>query len=95
MLRILGATRWDILVKAGGPRSMPCFFNSLKVTSTLAFVGTTVSEMTAANGGVGYLLIPAGSSVQMALGVDELSSHFEKNTTACAHSASQGKCARK
>ena len=70
------------------------FFGSLKVTSTLALVGTTVSEMTAANGGVGYLLIPAGSSVQMALGIYELSSHFEKNTTACAHSASQRKYAR-
>ena len=48
---------------------MPYFYGSLKVAITLAFVGTTVSEMTAANEGIGYLLISAGSSMQMGLGV--------------------------
>ena len=38
---------------------MPYFYGSLKVAITLAFVGTTVSEMTAANEGIGYLLISA------------------------------------
>ena len=47
---------------------MPYFYGSLKVAITLAFVGTTVSaEMTAANEGIGYLLISAGSSMQMGL----------------------------
>lgn len=64
---MLGAKRWDVLVKIGLPRSMPYFFGSLKVAITLAFVGTTVSEMTAANEGIGYLLISAGSSMQMGL----------------------------
>ena len=43
------------------------FLRSLKVAITLAFVGTTVSEMTAANEGIGYLLTSAGSSMQMGL----------------------------
>jgi NitT/TauT family transport system permease protein len=42
-----------VLVKVGLPRSMPYFYGSLKVAITLAFVGTTVSEMTAANEGIG------------------------------------------
>ena len=67
VLRVLGARRWDVLVKVGLPRSMPYFFGSLKVAITLAFVGTTVSEMTASNEGIGYLLISAGSSMQMGL----------------------------
>ena len=67
VLRVLGAKRWDVLVKVGLPRSMPYFFAALKVAITLAFVGTTVSEMTAANEGVGYLLISAGASMQMGL----------------------------
>jgi NitT/TauT family transport system permease protein len=46
---------------------MPYFYGSLKVAITLAFVGTTVSEMTAANEGIGYLLISAGSAMQMGL----------------------------
>eukprot|EP01042_Synura_sphagnicola_P009056 gene9056-11623_t len=67
VLRVLGAKRWDVLTKVGLPRSMPYFYGSLKVAITLAFVGTTVSEMTAANEGIGYLLISAGSSMQMGL----------------------------
>ena len=36
VLRVLGAKRWDVLVKVGLPRSMPYFFGSLKVAITLA-----------------------------------------------------------
>jgi NitT/TauT family transport system permease protein len=103
VLRVLGAKRWDVLMKIGFPRSMPYFFASLKVAITLAFVGTTVSEMTAANEGIGYLLISAGSSMQMglafaglmvvgamAMGMYELFSAVEKHTTAWAHRGSQG-----
>ena len=67
VLRVLGARRWDVLMKIGLPRSMPYFFAALKVAITLAFVGTTVSEMTASNEGIGYLLISAGASMQMGL----------------------------
>ena len=67
VLRVLGARRTDVLIKVGLPRSMPYFFGALKVAITLAFVGTTVSEMTASNEGIGYLLISAGSSMQMGL----------------------------
>ena len=98
VLRVLGAKRWDVLIKVGLPRSMPYFYGSLKVAITLAFVGTTVSEMTAANEGIGYLLISAGSAMQMGLAfaglvvvgamamvMYELFSYVEKNTTAWAH----------
>ena len=102
VLRVLGAKRWDVLIKVGLPRSMPYFYASLKVAITLAFVGTTVSEMTAFNEGIGYLLISAGSSMQMglafagllvvgamAMAMYELFSWVEKRTTAWAHRGSQ------
>jgi NitT/TauT family transport system permease protein len=102
VLRVLGARRWDVLVKVGLPRSMPYFYGSLKVAITLAFVGTTVSEMTAANEGIGYLLISAGSSMQMGLAfaglvvvgvmamvMYELFAVIEKRTTGWAHRGSQ------
>ena len=102
VLRVLGAKRWDVLMKVGLPRSMPYFYGSLKVAITLAFVGTTVSEMTAANEGIGYLLISAGSAMQMglafaglmvvgamAMAMYELFSFIEKRTTAWAHRGSQ------
>ena len=103
VLRVGGAKRLDVLTKVGLPRSMPYFFGSLKVAITLAFVGTTVSEMTAANEGIGYLLISAGSSMQMglafaglmvvgamAMAMYELFSVIEKHTTGWAHRGSQG-----
>lgn len=101
VLRVLGAKRWDVLIKVGLPRSLPYFYGSLKVAITLAFVGTTVSEMTAANEGIGYLLISAGSSMQMglafaglvvvgamAMAMYELFSVIEHRTTGWAHRGS-------
>lgn len=101
VLRVLGAKRWDVLMKVGLPRSLPYFYGSLKVAITLAFVGTTVSEMTAANEGIGYLLISAGSSMQMGLAfaglvvigamamiMYELFAVVENRTTAWAHRGS-------
>ncbi|MBI3369695.1 MAG: ABC transporter permease [Burkholderiales bacterium] len=103
VLRVLGAKRWDVLIKVGLPRSMPYFFGSLKVAITLAFVGTTVSEMTASNEGIGYLLVSAGSSMQMglafaglvvvgamAMGMYELFAVLEKRITGWAHRGTQG-----
>ena len=67
VLRSLGATRKDVLLKVGLPRSLPYFFASLKVAITLAFVGTVVSETVASNDGIGYLMMSAGSSMRMNL----------------------------
>jgi NitT/TauT family transport system permease protein len=98
VLRVLGARRWDVLVKVGLPRSLPHFFGALKVAITLAFVCTTVSEMTASNEGIGYLLVSAGSAMRMglafaglvvvgamAMGMYELFAVVERRTTGWAH----------
>jgi NitT/TauT family transport system permease protein len=67
VLRSIGATRLDILMKVGFPRSLPYFFASLKVAITLAFVGAIMSETVASNEGVGYLMLAASSSFQIPL----------------------------
>jgi NitT/TauT family transport system permease protein len=103
VLRVLGAKRWDVLVKVGLPRSMPYFYASLKVAITLAFVGTVLAEMTAGDSGIGYLMQTAGSQQRMplafaglvAIGVMamtmyELFSVIEKRTTGWAHRGTQG-----
>jgi NitT/TauT family transport system permease protein len=103
VLRVLGARRWDVRVKIGLPRSMPYFYATITDAITLAFVGTTVSEMTAANEGIGYLLMSAGSSMQMGLAFGglvvigvmamimyELFAVIEKRTTAWAHRSAGG-----
>ena len=101
VLRVLGARRWDGLVKVGLPRSMPYFYASLKVAITLAFVGTVLAEMTAGDSGIGYLMQSAGSQQRMplafaglvaigvmAMAMYELFSWIERRTTAWAHRGS-------
>ncbi len=103
VLRVLGARRWDVLVKVGLPRSMPYFYASLKVAITLAFVGTVLAEMTAGDSGIGYLMQSASSQQRMplafaglvligamAMAMYELFSWLERHTTAWAHRGSQG-----
>ena len=98
VLRVLGAKRWDVLVKVGLPRSMPYFYGSLKIAITLAFVGTVLAEMTAGDSGIGYLISSAGSQQRMplafaglvtigamAMAMYELFSWVEKRTTGWAH----------
>jgi NitT/TauT family transport system permease protein len=102
VLRVLGARRWDVLIKVGLPRSMPYFYGSLKIAITLAFVGTVLAEMTAGDSGIGYLMQTAGSQQRMplafaglvtigamAMGMYELFSWVEKRTTGWAHRGSQ------
>lgn len=67
VLRALGARKMDIMLKVGIPRAQPYLFGSLKVAITLAFVGSVVSETIAANAGLGFLMIQAGSNFQMPL----------------------------
>ncbi len=102
VLRVLGAKRRDVLLKVGLPRSLPFFYASLKVSITLAFVGTVLAEMTAGDAGIGYLMQTAGSQQRlalafaglvvigaMAMAMYELFSYIEKHTTAWAHRGSQ------
>ena len=102
VLRVLGAKRWDVLIKVGLPRSMPYFYGSLKIAITLAFVGTVLAEMTAGDSGIGNLIQTAGSQQRMplafaglvaisvmAMAMYELFSFIEKHTTAWAHRGSQ------
>jgi NitT/TauT family transport system permease protein len=101
VLRVLGAKRWDVLVKVGLPRSMPYFYASLKIAITLAFVGTVLAEMTAGDSGIGYLMQSAASQQRMslafaglvtigamAMAMYELFSWVEHRTTGWAHRGS-------
>ena len=103
VLRVLGAKRWDVLVKVGLPRSMPYFYGSLKIAITLAFVGTVLAEMTAGDSGIGYLMQTAGSQQRMslafaglvtigamAMAMYELFSWIERRTTGWAHRGTHG-----
>jgi len=62
LMRLLNASKTQIFLKLRFPSSIPFLFSSLKITSTLAFVGALVGEYMV-NGGlnpIGQLLSHAG-----------------------------------
>jgi NitT/TauT family transport system permease protein len=67
VLRALGATKCQVIMKVGLPRAMPYFFASLKIAMTVAFVGSIVAETVAANAGIGHLMLVASSRFEVPL----------------------------
>lgn len=61
VMRALGASKRDIIVKIGIPRSTPYFFASLKIALPVAFVGSIISETVGSNHGIGNLVQVAAS----------------------------------
>ena len=61
VLRSLGASQREILTKVGIPRAMPYLFASLKISITLAFIGTVISETVGGNRGIGFLMLSASA----------------------------------
>lgn len=67
VMRSLGASKRDVTVKVGIPRSLPFFFASLKIAITLAFVGTVIAEIVAGNTGIGNVMLVASSNFNVPL----------------------------
>jgi NitT/TauT family transport system permease protein len=67
VMKTLKASKLDILWNVGLPRAMPYFFASLKVSITLAFVGSVVAETVASNRGIGNMMMIASSSFNVPL----------------------------
>ena len=67
VLRALGAPKRKILMKVSIPRSLPYLFAALKVAITFSFIGAIVSEIVAANSGIGHLTSVASAELDSAL----------------------------
>jgi NitT/TauT family transport system permease protein len=67
MLTTLGASKRQIYLKVGIPRTLPYFFASLKIAAAGAFIGNIVGEMLAAGSGLGYVLVVATTSLKLTL----------------------------
>lgn len=62
VLKVLGASKRDVLFNVSLPRALPYLFASLKIAITLAFVGTVLSETVAANKGIGNVMMIASGN---------------------------------
>lgn len=103
VLRALGATKRQVIMKVGLPRAMPYFFASLKIAMTVAFVGSIVAETVAANKGIGNLMLVASSRFEvplafaallvtgvMGVGMYAVSAVLERRMTGWATRSSEG-----
>jgi NitT/TauT family transport system permease protein len=67
VLKVLGASRRDVLFNVSLPRALPYLFASLKIAITLAFVGTVLSETVASNKGIGNVMMIASGNFDVPL----------------------------
>ncbi|MFX0196703.1 MAG: ABC transporter permease [Candidatus Hodarchaeota archaeon] len=67
MLRTLGASKIQVFLKVGLPRTVPYIFAALKLASSGAFIGEVVSEMIASDAGLGYVIVIATARLDMRL----------------------------
>jgi len=67
VLKVLGASKRDVLWNVSLPRALPYLFASLKVAITLSFVGTVLSESVAANRGIGNVMMIASGNFDVPL----------------------------
>jgi ABC-type nitrate/sulfonate/bicarbonate transport system permease component len=64
MMRTLGATRWQVLMKLKAPGSLPNLFSGLKVAAVTAVIGAVVGEWVGGQGGLGWLMKVSGPQFQ-------------------------------
>jgi NitT/TauT family transport system permease protein len=65
-LRLMRASRWQILTKLILPSATPWIFVGLKASVPYALIGTIIGEMIASSRGLGYLVQRAGSEFDTA-----------------------------
>ena len=64
MMRTLGATRWQVMVKLKAPLSLPGLFSGLKVAAVTAVIGAVVGGWVGGQGGLGWLMKVSGPQFQ-------------------------------
>ncbi|MBU0595197.1 ABC transporter permease [Candidatus Bipolaricaulota bacterium] len=67
LLRSMGASKGQILLKLRVPSSLPTLFAGLKVATTLCVVGATIGEWVGASRGLGYLMLQSNALLRVDL----------------------------
>jgi NitT/TauT family transport system permease protein len=66
MLRVVGASRWQVFKMVQLPNAMPFVFAGLDVGIVFALLGTIVGEFVGAQRGLGYLILQAQTNLDIA-----------------------------
>lgn len=67
LLRSMGATKGQILVKLVIPSSFPAFISMLKINVGMAWIGSIMGEYIVSRAGLGYLIVYGGQVFQLDL----------------------------
>jgi len=66
LVRVLGASRWQVFAKIQLPNALPYLFSGMKVAVVLAVAGAIVGEFIASERGLGYLMLQVQVSLDTA-----------------------------
>lgn len=67
LLKVLKASRLQVLVKIRIKNSLPYLFDGLKIAITLAVIGAVVAEFIGGESGLGYLIIASNATINTAM----------------------------
>ncbi|MBQ9709768.1 MAG: ABC transporter permease [Clostridia bacterium] len=67
LMRSLGASRMNVLLKLVIPSSLPTFVNMLKINVGLSWIGSIMGEYLVSRAGIGYLIVYGGQVFKMDL----------------------------
>ena len=67
LARSMGSTRLQMFFKINLPQGLPAIFSGMKVSITLAVVGSVVGEFVGSNSGIGYVLQKANGNFDLPL----------------------------
>ena len=57
LLRVMGASRWQIFVKVQWPSALPFLFSGTRVAMAVSVIGAVIGEWMGSSRGLGYLMI--------------------------------------
>lgn len=66
LMRVAGASRWQIIRLARFPAALPSFFTGLKISATYCVMAAVIGEWLGASSGLGLMITRATHSYQMA-----------------------------
>lgn len=67
LMKSISASKLQILFKLRFPHAVPFIFSALKISSTLAVVGSIVGEMTGAKEGIGFIILMSSYNIDTPL----------------------------
>ena len=67
LLKSMGASKWQILIKLVIPSSLPNFISMLKINVGMAWIGSIMGEYIVSKAGIGYLIVYGGQVFKLDL----------------------------